>query len=205
MHIGLRKYWEIPQSWDGRTVVILAGGPSLDLKTVRYVARKRLENSCRVIAVNDAVYPAWWSDWLHGCDAKWWTWHRATANKFPGVRTTQDESIPPQWGVLYLKNTGDDGFDARPWCLRHGANGAYQAVHCAIHTGARKIVLLGVDMTDGHWFGHHDDRMDQGCDAMLPHWPTLLPALNERGIQVINCSPASRLECFEKGKLVETL
>ncbi|HUV32836.1 MAG TPA: hypothetical protein VMW31_04620 [Devosiaceae bacterium] len=200
-----RAYWIIPRLWPGETAVILAGGPSLGLKEIRHVARAKLENSCRVIAVNDAIYPAWWADWLHSSDNKWWNWHRLTATKFSGIKTTQGEIVPPQWGVELLHNTGIEGFDPDPACVRAGNSSAYQAVHCAIHAGARKIVLLGVDMTEGHWFGRHPDGMDQGCAAMLPCWPTLLPALEERGIEVINCSPDTRLDCFEKRRLAEVL
>lgn len=200
-----RKVWSVSEFWPGSTAVILAGGPSLDLVQIRHVGRAKMEGRCRVFAVNDAVYPAWWSDWLHGSDAKWWNWHRLSATKFRGIKTTQDENVPPQWGVALLKNTGQTGFDPDPSCIRTGASSAYQAVHCAIHAGARRIVLLGVDMTEGHWFGAHPDEMEQGCEQMLPCWPTLIPALEDRGIEVINCSPDSRLECFEKRDLAAVL
>ncbi len=200
-----REFWSVPVLWPKSTVVILAGGPSLDLAQIRHVAMARLDGRCRVIAVNDAVYPAWWADWLHCSDNKWWVWHRNTATKFTGIKTTQDETVPSQWGVKLLRNTGEKGFDPDPSCIRAGASGAYQALHCAVHAGAKRVLLLGVDMTGGHWFGLHPDGMDQGCDAMLPCWPTMLPALEERGVEVINCSLESRLDCFEKKELTEAL
>ncbi len=200
-----RDTWPIPQLWPGKTAVILAGGPSLDLAQIRHVAMARLEGHCRVIAVNDAVFPAWWADWLHCSDNKWWVWHRNTATKFAGIKTTQDETVPVGWGVKLLRNTGETGFDPDPSCLRTGASGAYQALHCAVHAGVKRVLLLGVDMTGGHWFGLHPDGMDQGCDAMLANWPTMLPALEERGVEVVNCSMESRLDCFEKRELAEIL
>jgi len=41
--------------------------------------------------------------------------------------------------------------------------------------------------------------------VMLPHFPTLQPALTERGIEVINCTPGSALTCFPMGNLDEVL
>ena len=211
--------WSIPPDlWLGKTVVILAGGPSLDLAQVHHVARARLENKCRVICVNDTIFVAWWADWLHSCDIKWWTWHRATATKFKGIKTTLTESVPRGWGVSLLrtkpipKNTGElGGFPDEPDMIAGGGNGANQAIQCGVKAGGKRVILLGVDMKSGegdkpHWFGEHEDgvRSDYVND-MMPYFETLIEPLKERGVEIINCSPNSALDCFPKAKLTETL
>lgn len=188
---------------DGKRVVIIAGGESVTLKQIRQIAIARLEmaGSIRVIAVNDAVYPAWWADWLHSCDGKWWRWHIQRVAKFPGIKTTLDHTLPDEWGLVKLNNTGKDGFDPDPGNCRTLANSAGSAMHCAIHAGAVEIGLVGVDMDDRqHWFGVHEkNAVDVDRETvMLPSFASLDPELKARGIRVWNASPVSRLELWPK-------
>lgn len=197
--------------WTGRTVVIIGGGPSLTLKQVRHVAMARLNNKCRVIAVNDAAFVAWWADWLHGSDFKWWNWNRTIAPKFPGIRTTLCDTVPAPWVTGRLISTGDTGFDVTPGNVRHGSNGVYQAMHCTIKTGVKKIVLVGVDMRpaesgETHWHGRHQDGIvTDYAETMIPKFETLKPALLKYGVKVVNCSPGSALRAFRTGDLQEEL
>lgn len=190
--------------WDGRAVVIIGGGPSLSLQHVHTVAKKRLElgSNLRVMAINNSVYVAWWADWLHACDWKWWNAHVQCVRGFAGMKTTLDPMVSPKWVSGILENSGEIGFDERPWACRTGGNSVYQAMHCAIHAGVKKIVLLGVDMKLGpagetHWHGGHPNGLTTSYSrTMLPHFETLKPALKERGISVINASPCSALTTF---------
>lgn len=194
--------------FEGDTIVILAGGPSVTLKTIHHIARRRLDlnSGISAIAVNDAVFVAWWADWLHACDARWWRWNVQQVRNFPGIRTTLDEMVPPAWANL-LNNTGKDGFDPNPLNCRTGGNGAYQAMHMAVHAGARKLVLVGVDMDrSGHW--HQEYKGVASCDrdvVMLPSFETLKPELDRRGIQVVNASLESKLEIWPKLPIEEAL
>ena len=201
--------YRVDRLWTGLTAVIIGGGPSLSLAQVQTIARAKLSGGVRVVAVNNAVYVAWWADWLHGCDFKWWREHIQQVQHFTGVRTTLDPTVPDLWKVGLLRNTGRDGFDADPANCRHGSNGVYQAMHCLIHADVRRIVLVGVDMKrDGertHWHdGHGADHVDYAT-VMAPHFETLKPALVERRIKVFNASPGSALEAFPKVSLEEAL
>lgn len=213
------EYWPIPADlWAGKPAVILAGGPSLSLAQVRIVARARLEDRCRVIAVNDAVFAAWWADWLHGCDFKWWNWHRLSATKFPGIKTTLSPGCPPGWGVKRLRNAASadeggqmGGFGEAPDTVAPGGNGGYQAIQCAAKAGSPRVVLLGFDMKPaadgaGHWFGEHPDGMRSDWHlTMLPHFKGLAAALVERGVEVVNCTPSSALTVFPAARLEDAL
>ena len=210
--------WSIPEIWPGETVVIMASGPSLDLTQVRHVALARLEERCRVIAVNDAIFVAWWADWLHACDFKWWNWHRATVTKFAGFKTTLTETVPKEWSVRLLRTapidreTGDTvGFPDEPDMVAGGGNGANQAIQIAVKAGAKRVILLGVDMKTGagdksHYFGDHEDGMRSDYKGtMLPYFETLIGPLKNRGVEIVNCSPGSALTCFPMARLGETL
>jgi hypothetical protein len=211
------SFWPIPADlWAGKTAVILAGGPSLSLAQVRRVAMARLEDRCRVMAVNDAVFVAWFADWLHACDFKWWNWHRLSVTKFPGVKTTLTPGCPPGWGVKRLRNASGEGgqmggFPEPPDTVAPGGNGGYQAIQCAVKAGASRVILLGFDMKPaadggGHWFGDHPDGMRSEYEStMLPHFKTLVAPLKDRGIEVINCTPGSALTCFPAARLEDVL
>lgn len=105
-----------------------------------------------------------------------------------------------------------NGLETDPGYLATGRNGAYQAVNFAIHTGASRIILLGVDCRDGkngpHWHGKHSgalrnpDKSTYG--SWIAAWNTMPPAL-PRGVEVVNCSPGSAVECFPQARLQEVL
>ena len=192
--------YRIEPIWTGRTVVILGGGQSLTAEVVRQVAIARQRNRCRVIAVNDAIYLAWWADWLHAADCKWLYWHSDAVCKFPGIKTTICENVPNDWVTGKLRVTGIEGFDETLGCIRSGKNSGYQAIHCAAQAGAKQIALVGFDMHGKHWFGGHRDGIRSDIASIcLPYFETL--KLDELGIDVVNCSQNSLLNCFRKATL----
>jgi hypothetical protein len=206
------KLFKVPRCWPGKTAIIVAGGPSLTLRAVRAiaVARTDIADRFRVMAVNDAVFPCWWADWLHACDAEWWNANVVSVGEFSGIRTTLTEKIPGAWVSGYLRNSGVYGFDDDPSSCRSGWSSAYQAMHIAIQTGVKRIILVGVDMKriggQSHWFGEHafPSRSDY-ANAMIPAFRTLVPALEENGIDVVNTSMESALPDFPKKELEEVL
>jgi hypothetical protein len=195
--------------WTGMTGIVIGGGPSLTLQQIQTIAKAKLSGSAKVVAVNNAVFVAWWADWLHGCDFTWWREHIQDAQHFPGIKTTLDPMVPDVWRVGFLNNTGKNGFDPDPGNCRTGGNGVYQAMHCLIHCDISRIILVGVDMKrDGartHWHGGHGSADVDYANVMAPCFETLKPALVERGIDVFNASPNSALEAFPKVSLEKAL
>jgi hypothetical protein len=193
--------FRIEPIFDGCKVVIIGGGTSVTPAQIHTIAKARLDlgSKVRVISINDAIFLAWWSDWLHACDGKWWRWHIQRVQWFPGLKTTLADDIPPEWAGR-LENTGKEGFDPDPSAVRTGHNGGYQAMHCAIHAGAKEIVLVGIDLDrETHWFGKHPNDVDVDRGAlMLPMFAGLVPELERRKIKVWNASPISRLEIWPK-------
>lgn len=211
----MRPY-RIERIWSGSAVVIIGGGPSLNLAQIRQIAMARLDGRIRVIAVNDAVFAAWWADWLHACDGKWWRWHIQRVQHFAGIKTTLDKSVPGQWvdGVLgstYRDDSGREctmvqGFSDDPACVCTGGNGVYQSIQIAAHAGGKRVALFGVDMHGEHWFGEHPDRVSTDFQqTMVPHFETLLPGLQARGVEVVNASPGSALKTFRHVDTEEAL
>lgn len=207
----MARPYRVPRIWPGETVVVVGSGPSLSFAQLRVLAKARLEGRCRVIAVNDAIFWCWWADWLHGCDFKWWNWHANAVTRFTGIRTTLSATTPDPWVDGWLKATGTRGFDPDPGNVRTGANGGYQAAHAAAHAGAGRIALLGIDLKRGpngetHCHGGHGDGVEADYAAeMVPAFATLVPALKQRGIALINCSPDSAVPLAERMTIEEAL
>lgn len=208
------EYWTVPCMWPGSTVVIVAGGPSLTLRHVHRLALAHGERRIKAIAINDAVFPCWWADWLHACDPKWWGWHAQHGlDKWPGIRTTNvQNALCVKWGVHLVKCEGQSGFSEDPGIVRSGKNGAYIAVQMAVHAGAKRILLVAVDMKPGkpgemHWFGLHPDgdRHMPDFSGMRETWKTLVGPLRDRGVEVFNCSPDSALDCFPKANMEDVI
>lgn len=89
----------------------------------------------------------------------------------------------------------------------HFLNSPYAAVNIAYKMGARKIGLIGVDFTDGHFYSPKDGkhslaRMGYMRDINVGY-KMLRKALEKQGAKLYNLSPASTVEPLEKITLQE--
>jgi hypothetical protein len=182
-----------------------------------------VRGKCRVIAVNnqgiDTVHsetkelvPAFapWADVLYAADTKWWQDYAPRSLAFAGLKVTIRDAYG-MTGVNTLRISTEQVFDPKPTHLVTGGNSGYQAVHLAAHFGAKRILLLGFDMKmngkQRHWFGNHPGRLNS--PGNYPQWVRsfgrLATALKGKGIQVINCSTTSALDCFLKAPLRDSI
>jgi hypothetical protein len=198
----------VPKEWPGETCVVIATGPSLTPDDVNYCQGK-----ARVIAVNDAYKLAPWADCLYATDAQWWHWHRG-APEFAGAKWSLEHS---QWGnfrerypdVQRLRNSGPSGLEHDPSALKNGRNSGFAAVNLAYHYGATRVILLGFDMQrkggKSHFFGEHPNRSSSPYPQFRERFKTLVKPLAKAGVEVVNCSRNSVLECFPKAELRQTI
>lgn len=185
--------WSVPRMWPGKTVAILASGPGMSAEIAAAVRQSNLP----CIAINDTYRLAPFADMLYGADSEWWE-HRRGVPEFSGIKVCCQFTV---LGVLVLKHTGTSGFDDNPAHVRTGSNSGYQAVHIAVHAGASRVLLFGFDMQGSHWHGPHlaplRNTSPDTFEKFREHFTTLAPVLKSRGVEVLNCTPDSRLACFE--------
>ncbi len=194
----------VPRIWGGQTVVLLASGPSLCQDDVTLC-----QGRAQVIAVKDAIQLAPWADGLYGCDASFWARHQGLP-AFLGFKYSIDPRAA-RWATV-LQNTGERGLETDPTGLRTGRNSMYQALNLAVHLGASRILLLGLDMghspcSPKYFFGNRPSDQQQ-CSpwaSMLALWPTLVAPLAALGVTVINCSRITAVTCFPRLPLAEAL
>lgn len=93
--------------------------------------------------------------------------------------------------------------------IRTGGNSGYQALNLAVLLGASRIILLGYDMRGSHWHGDHPKRLANPKESDFAAWrarfATTLPDLARAGVEVLNCSRDTALECFARARLEDVI
>ena len=202
------NFWHVPPMWRGQTVAILASGPSMTQADANTVRDARLPT----VAINTTWKLAPWADMLYAADSYWWERYKEEVKVFSGLRVSACVGYRHP-DLLFLRNTGKAGFDEDPSCVRTGGNSGYQALHVALHTHARRVLLLGFDMChpqqQAHWHGRHPDPLRNAGEGVFDRWrkhfADLAVAASRRGTEVINCTPGSALKEWPQVPLEEAL
>lgn len=197
--------------WLTVPAVVIASGPSLSDEQLHRVLVAGAGGNCRVITVNNTCQRAPWADVhyfgdymavkhympvLRGqCRGDWWSASRAAHERF---------------ATHYVKGVPRPGFGERVVHL-NGNSGA-QAINLAMCFGAMKVLLLGFDMQAGpkgeaHWFGQHPAHLVQIqlYREWMHHLGKAAPDAAARGVDIVNVTPGSALDCFRRGDLLEEL
>lgn len=218
----------VTPAWAGKAVVCIATGPSLSQAQLDAVRVARAADAVRVIAINDAYLVAPFADVLYYADEKWRKWQEAGIDRtFPWRRFTAAEvhaafagfhgqrcSIGPNGGprhadTEYLRSLRSEGLSVDPAGLATGSNSGHQAVNIAALSGSKLVLLLGYDAkrdgTKRHVFGDHPDKSEAPYDTMRRAMNGAANALKDLGVRVVNCTPGSAIDCFERGELDQTI
>lgn len=179
--------------WRGKTVFVLASGPSLTQPDVDAVRDYRQCYGCPVVVTNTTFKLAPWADLLFFYDRKWWQVHGDEVTKtFGGLCVTVSQTKGP--GVLSLQGMGFNAY-------RNSGGGA---ISFAMEAGAKRIVLVGLDgkyAADGrrHWHVQHPMLGDAtSLPRFIKHFPALAADASKRGVQILNASRDTGLTCFTR-------
>jgi hypothetical protein len=205
--------------WAGKKVVVIATGPSLTREQIALIP----EGVPR-IAVNDAYHWAPNADLVYFADKKWHDWQvkgipkpglglakeevQAAWRAFPGQRCSVDVGngtpIYPA-GIFMLRNARQRGISSDPEAICTGSNSGYQAINIAILAGAKRVVLIGFDCRDvgakSHFFGDHEDKTKPPYATVTDSFKSMAGAAENLGIEILNATPGTALDCFEKVEL----
>lgn len=134
--------------------------------------------------------------------------------EFGGLKITQDAPAAQKYGLhcVRLAKGRDEILTDEPGLLGWGGNSGFHALNLAVQCGARRVVLVGFDLTldyGTHWHGRHPKGLNNPNAAALRRWRRVLddqaPRLKALGVEVINASPISALEAYPKAGLEEAL
>lgn len=197
--------WQVPQTWlgDGKVAFILGGGASL-----RGFDVERLRERGHVIAINQAYKIAPWAEVLYFADQQWLKWNKDDDDLrfFKGLKVTRElPDFEYHIGVVHLMGFNDCVPLSDDPMVLAGRDSGSNAINLAYLMGARMIGLLGFDMKPGRWHNSYPTFFDgyPVHDPQFVYEETYIPlmysmakALKEKGCEVLNFSPSSKLQCF---------
>lgn len=226
------RFSEVVPEWIGKTVVLLASGPSLTREQAEAVGITHAAGEVRCIAVNDTYLVAPWADVHYAADSSWHSWHTAGIAKpmlgltaeqvraawagFAGQKCTiQSSGANVTDEAVHMMRNRDHpmhglGLSMEPQYLVTGRNSGFQALNLAVLAGAKTIILLGYDGQEvagkHHFHGEHprptDPRIYEQCRRAMS---AAEHALSKAGVEVLNCTLGSAINSFPRTSLEEAL
>lgn len=207
------------KDWRGQACAIIASGPS-----TKGSGFEKLRGRMPVIAIKENAYEICpWADVAYGCDLAWWI-HRRGLQAFKGLKIGWDAKIPqyfPDVKTITFKEKQkrpsvtyvDDLLLDEPGLIGAGGNSGFQALNIAAQFGATRILLIGCDMHDrsgAHWYGRNNwDRGNNPDGSNFRTWikafENSVDVCRQAGIEVLNASPLSALNCFRKATVDQAL
>jgi hypothetical protein len=195
--------WSVPREWPWERAIVICGGESV--KAQRALV-PQLQG--RVIAVKHGVLLRPDADVLFFAGERPAEIAPPCLAAFRGqyivVRGRGHQAFPDSskrvWRTTTHERWSDDptmvaGFDA-----------GTSAINLAMLFGATEILVLGMDMLGGRWFtGEIDHYLPQPPESDFQRHMSVLPSLaadaKAKGVRIVNCSPISRVACFERQPL----
>lgn len=194
----------------------MATGPSLTASDASALANRRNSpaDDFRVVAVSDAYRLLPEADLLYSCDERWWSAHAGVPG-FAGERWTQSKNrgleCAARFGLRVVDSEATSVPSDDPARIAQGSNSGFQAVNLAALAGARRIILVGFDMSSPagrkHFFGDHAGAMNvpPAFSLFIRAFNDAAPVYAARGVEIINASRSTALSCFPRQTLEKVL
>lgn len=191
--------------------VVIATGPSLSDAQLELIAAARVEGRCWAITVNNAHARAPWTDLAYFGDYLFGKVHmQAMQRTHAGRIVTIAAAAAERWKLFHVKASNKPGLGMGE-AINMNGNSGFQALNLAAWLGAKKVALIGFDMraVDGkpHYFGQHAAPLVQ--TQLFEEWCHKARAIAAdakwHGIEVLNATPGSALQCFPMADLAEAL
>lgn len=205
--------WRVPLMWQGQTVFVIGGGPSL-----KSFDMKRLEG-LPTIGCNDAysLGERVVAFCLFG-DIRWYELHKDRLATFSNPKVTCNPRCAGEPGILTLKRdsilvsetVAGKQFRARTFGLSmdparlcwNGNTGA-MAVNFALLAGAKTVVLLGFDMRiENGQTNWHPNPLHSGREERYQVFMNAFAQIAEEcpvkfpEATIVNATPNSAMTCF---------
>lgn len=238
----MSEFWKVPRMWEGGECWIIGGGQSAPYQfdvpenIIRQVTNNELPPSAyspyfspihgkHVIGVNMAYLLGHWIDIIMFGDSGFYLKNRSGLAQFPGIKVTCNTNMGPNASkgklktdnsIKLLQQIGSKGISKNPQSVCWNGNTGGAAINLAIHTGVKKIILVGFDMRlindQQHWHQLYGKReINEHRLRKLPfdrHLRCFLPiakAAKRLGVEIINASPDSAIEEFRKLTVKQSL
>lgn len=207
--------------YQGETAIICGTGPSL-AQYADLANEYKQQGKVRIFGANLA-YRYVDVDVNHACNKEFYDHYWPIDDRLSGGRfdkwTTRTELIGKYPGLEYIEEQWLDGLSTDPsYIAAHHGTGP-QLINIALHYGIKRMLLIGWDMRYNgkktnteytglrHLFGEYPKNLQHWpktgnngeLEGLIKEMGTIIP--EEYGIEIINCSPGSAMECFPMGRL----
>ena len=217
--------WKVPKIWENDQCVIIGGGPSIikqfDIpeELVKDVYNKKLSpvvyspylkqlHDQHVIAVNMAYLLGEWIDILFFGDDSFWNKEKENIFNFKALKVTCADSCTDYRRIKYLKKDPKKfhGISNDPSMVSWNQNSGAAAINLAVHTGVKRIILLGFDMTldnnqNQHWHKFYKGNKNTIAGTFRNHlkgFPAIAEDAKNLGVEILNANPDSKIQEFKK-------
>ncbi len=231
--------WKVPKIWDGGDVWIIGGGPSITRQfdipeeIVQGVLSKQLSlnsyspfmkciHDKHVIGVNMAYQLGSWIDFVFFGDIGFLLSNENELKKFPNIVISCAVQAESYSWIKYVEKDKNhrQGISTENGKVSWNHNSGAAAINLAVHTGAKRIFLLGFDMKiqEGyrHWhnaynYGKIDDNTKKYKNTLkilarhLSGFPFIASDAKKLGIEIYNVCPDSAINEFPKITLKEAM
>lgn len=202
-------FWAPDRSFDGLTVALIGGGPSLadlDLDVLRGHRLIAINSGCRkvrpIATANDPLYFT---------DNSWNENRPELAHGWPGPIITSNRNAKARLGDA-VKRIDFTALVERLGAFPDhvGASSGHSAACLAAVMGARRIVLIGFEAqaVNGRTHGHDDYYQHDLAafrDRYLPAWRGMAGVFKRLNVEVVNATPQSAITDFRFASLTEAL
>jgi hypothetical protein len=197
-------YTTVSPEWKGETVFIIGGGPSFSGQD------KELLRGRKVIVINSSCYAIPWADILLFADWRWWHANQKAVAGFAGRVITTCDDVRAN-NVLHLRRRYPPGLAIDRCEMTVLKTSMTAAINLAVHLGSQRIVTLGLDGgRDETGRTHHHRPHDWG--EISGNWKlqaaelaTIVQPLRDRGVELINASPGSKIPFWPIASLAEAV
>lgn len=230
--------WKVPNMWEGGECWILGGGSSMPREfgipedIIQAVMNKQSPLSVyspylspihgkHVIGINVAYKIGTWMDMVFFGDSSFYEIHRQELSHYPKLKVSCAPKVETTFmndGIKFLKKDSKiQGISTNPRTVAWNKNSGAAAISVAANAGAKRIILLGFDMTlneggEQHW--HQEYKVKQTKTSLttkqtftihMQGFNAISRDAKQRGIEIINASPNSKIQQFEKVSVKELL
>lgn len=194
------------RDWTGLTAVVVGNGPSL----LGTPADEYILPNTRHLVANGGYLQFPEADVLMCSDRHWLKAHPDLSGYHgPLILVTRPEAVMRDDSRMryarreYIEKVRGDIF-ADPSLLVEGHNSTSTNISVAVLRGVSRIILVGIDLRPGangrrRTYDHSKDDASAArarYDKQVRHLTKQSMWVKRRGIEVINCSPMSRLACY---------
>lgn len=195
--------WTVPRAWSGERCYVICGGASVVNQRTQIPHLRG-----RIIAIKQSVRLRPDADVMFVAGEQSWDICRDVFPAFRGefivARGKSDPRFPER--TKRIGRGEAERLSLDPGRLG-GRDAGTSAINLAVLFGANEIVLLGYDMTGGHWCRTHPLPFPpkEHFDRHMAVLPTFAKDCEAAGVRVVNCSPSSAVTTFERGRLEDWL